>query len=97
MLAEENKNSGPSALDGKKLLSFLVSLCTLSFCYPHIALHSVSILSWQMCFLKAIQAYAVTVCVAYLSVILWSTELGRKTLFSDAELHFHLVDHFEPC
>uniref|UniRef100_A0A4W6G3P5 Calcium voltage-gated channel subunit alpha1 E n=1 Tax=Lates calcarifer TaxID=8187 RepID=A0A4W6G3P5_LATCA len=34
MLAEENKNSGPSALDGKKLLSFLVSLCTLSFCIP---------------------------------------------------------------
>lgn len=45
MLAEENKNSGPSALDGKLAeMFFLVSFCALSFCCPRIAFHSVSLL-----------------------------------------------------
>uniref|UniRef100_A0A7N6AZD0 Voltage-dependent calcium channel type A subunit alpha-1 n=1 Tax=Anabas testudineus TaxID=64144 RepID=A0A7N6AZD0_ANATE len=48
MLAEENKNAGPSALDGKRFFIFPVSLKTYIIFKPHIALHSVSVLSIPM-------------------------------------------------
>lgn len=44
MLAEENKNAGPSALDGKPTdISLLPRFHFASLCFTHTAFHSASL------------------------------------------------------